>query len=238
MAVLAPDDEVAVAVGDAIRAGDVVLLGQLLARNPGLATARIGSAEPDGETRSLLHVATDWPGHFPNVVATIEALVGAGADVDARFTGRHEETPLHWAASTDDIAALDALLDAGADIEAAGSVIDGTTALMDAVAFAQWHAARRLVERGAVPTPWQASALGLVEPIDAFLSADPAPRSEEVNSMLWAACHGGQLDVVRMLVAAGGAVDWVAPWDGTTPLDAARRSEASDVVQWLQEPRG
>lgn len=143
MAVLAPDDGVAVAVGDAIRAGEVLLLGQLLARNPGLATAHIGSAEPGGETRSLLHVATDWPGHFPNVVATIEALVAAGADVDAPFVGPHSEHPLHWAASTDDVAALDALLDAGADIEAAGSVIDGTTALMDAVAFGQWRAADR-----------------------------------------------------------------------------------------------
>jgi len=60
----------------------------------------------------LLHVATDWPGHFPHVSASIAALVEAGADVNARFHGPHEETPLHWAASSADVAALDALLDA------------------------------------------------------------------------------------------------------------------------------
>ncbi len=36
-------------------------------------------------TRSLLHVATDWPGHFPNVASTIATLVEAGADDAAAF---------------------------------------------------------------------------------------------------------------------------------------------------------
>ena len=92
-------------------------------------------------SRTLLHAATDWPGHFPNNPATVRALVAAGADVDARFTGPHRETPLHWAASSDDVEVLDALLDAGADIEADGAVIAGGTPLTDAVAFGQWAAA-------------------------------------------------------------------------------------------------
>ena len=91
---------------------------------PGLAVARVGN---DRESRTLLHVATDWPGHFPNGAATVAALVRAGADVNARFVGAHCETPLHWAASSDDVEILDALLDAGADIDADGAVIaDGT----------------------------------------------------------------------------------------------------------------
>jgi hypothetical protein len=60
-------------------------------------------------TRSLLHVATDWPGHYPNGAATVTALVEAGGDVHARLTGPHTETPLHWAASSDDVDVLDAL---------------------------------------------------------------------------------------------------------------------------------
>ena len=63
----------------------------------------------------------------------------AGADVNARFTGPHTETPLHWAASSDDVEALDALLDAGADIEGDGAVIGGGTPIADAVAFGQWN---------------------------------------------------------------------------------------------------
>ena len=73
-------------------------------------------------------------------------------EVDARFGGGgHDETPLHWAASSDDVEVLDALLDAGADIEAPGGVIGGGTPLADARAFGQWRAAHRLVERGARP---------------------------------------------------------------------------------------
>ena len=47
---------------------------------------------------------------------------------------------------------LDALVDAGADVDARGSVIGGGGPLNDAIAFGQWQAARRLVERGARAT--------------------------------------------------------------------------------------
>ncbi|MCF2940031.1 ankyrin repeat domain-containing protein [Paenibacillus alkaliterrae] len=40
--------------------------------------------------------------------------------MNARFNGPHTETPLHWAASSDDLEMLDVLLDAGADIEKHG----------------------------------------------------------------------------------------------------------------------
>ena len=95
----------------------------MLAADPWLATARIGDWDC---YRTLLHAATDWPGHFPNGPAVVERLVAAGADVNAqsRFSS-HTETPLHWAASSDDVAVLDALLDAGADIEASGAVLGG-----------------------------------------------------------------------------------------------------------------
>src|SRR3989442_8768215 len=174
-------EPLAVAVVAAIQSGDLERLQRLLGENPGLATARIGMS------RTLLHVATDWPGHFPNGAATIAALVEAGADVNARFIGLHTETPLHWAASSDDVAVLDALLDAGADIEAPGAVIAGGTPLSDAVAFGQWKAARRLVERGAVAPLREAAALGLMERVEAA-----APSGEDATEAFWYACHGGQ----------------------------------------------
>ena len=156
MGSLPTDDPLAVEAVTAIHTGDVATLRRLLSENPELVTVGlggdVGQLGDGGMTRRLLHVATDWPGHFPNVTATIEALVNAGADVDARFTGPHNETPLHWAASSDDVAALDALLDAGADIEARGAVIGGGTPISDATAFGQWVTARRLLERGASTT--------------------------------------------------------------------------------------
>src|SRR4051794_26672340 len=100
---------------EAIRSGDVAALDLFLSQNPAAVSARI-----DGQ-RTLLHVATDWPGHFPNVRQTIMCLARRGADLNAPFHGRHSETPLHWAASSDDVEALDALVDLGADIESPGS---------------------------------------------------------------------------------------------------------------------
>lgn len=134
-----------------IREGDVAGLKRLLDEHRGLGAAWLVSSASGCEQeqrRSMLHVATDWPGHFHNVARTIDVLVGAGADVNARFLGTHEETPLHWAASSNDLIALDALLDAGADINADNGVIGHGTPLTDAVAFGQWDAARRLVQRG------------------------------------------------------------------------------------------
>ena len=161
----------------AIKLGDPATLNRLLTVDPTLATAR-----PDGH-RTLLHIATDWPGHFPHVRQTISTLIAHGADVNARALGLpHSETPLHWAASSDDVEALDALLDHGADIEALGGLIGGLTPLADAVAFATWRAARRLVERGARPTIWQAAALGLLAEVEAHCHADPAPTPDVITN--------------------------------------------------------
>jgi ankyrin repeat protein len=79
--------------------------------------------------------------------------VAAGADASAPFGGSHAETPLHWAASSDDVGVLDALVAAGADVEAPGSVIDGGSPLSDAVAFGQWRAASRLLEHRSTGQP-------------------------------------------------------------------------------------
>jgi hypothetical protein len=60
------EEPVAVAVVEAIHTGDLPTLKRLLTENPDLALARLGDANPDGMSRTLLHVATDWPGRFPN----------------------------------------------------------------------------------------------------------------------------------------------------------------------------
>jgi uncharacterized protein len=228
---LASDDPIAVAAVEAIHKGNVTELTQLVRDHPELALARITDGKGCG-TRTLLHVVTDWPGHFPNGAASVAVLVAAGADVNARFDNRHTETPLHWAASSDDVEVLDALLDAGADIEADGAVIAGGTPLTDATAFGQWNAARRLLERGAQATMWEAATMGLAAPVEACLSAVPPPSAEEVTRAFWGACHGGQQVTARLLRDRGADINWVG-WDDLTPLDAAARSEAPSVVDWL-----
>jgi ankyrin repeat protein len=215
---------------DAIRVGDIESLNRLLSENPALAKFRV---KGNGGERTLLHVATDWPGHFPNVRASVETLIAHGANVNAPFHGRHSERPLHWAASSDDVDALDALLDHNADIEAPGAVIGGGTPLADAVAFGQWRAARRLLERGARTTIWQAAALGLMGRVEECFAGDPVPTPHEITNAFWSACHGGQLPSAEYLLDRNAELNWVG-YDGLTALDAASRSRARDLVDWLR----
>lgn len=233
---LRDDEPLAVATVEAIRSGDLEKLNHLLTERPDLIGARIesGRKECGGRwtARSLLHVATDWPGHFPNNVSIVAALISRGADVNAPFIGPHKETPLHWAASSDDVEVIDALLDHGADIEAPGSVIDGGTALADAVAFGQWRAARRLLERGARTLLWQAAALGLVDRMRQHFFGDTAPGSAGITRAFWCACHGGQREAAEYLLKRGADINWIG-YDGLTPLDAAARTGAEDLVHWL-----
>ena len=241
MLTLGTDDPLAVAVVAAIHTGDVESLRRLLDEHPGLASVRLGRTAGGGDcgmTRSLLHVATDWPGHYPNGATIVSLLVEAGADVNARFTGPHNETPLHWAASSDDVDVLDALLDAGADIEAPGAVIAGGTPLSDAVAFGQWNVARRLVERGAATTLREAAALGLMERVEARWNGHDSPPPKETTHAFWYACHGGQQVSAEYLLHQGADLNWVSSWDKLTPLDAARRGGADELVAWLRSQGG
>jgi hypothetical protein len=228
------EDPLAVAAVEAVHSGDLPTLRRLLSEHPDLATARLGDDDPDGMSRTLLHVATDWPGHFPNGAATVALLVEAGADVNARFHGPHAETPMHWAASSDDVEVLDALLDAGADIEATGGVIAGGTPLTDARAFGQWRAAHRLVERGAQTTLQDVATLGLMDRLEEYFTAETPPGPDEIDQAFWGACHGGQRGSAEYLLDRGADVNWIPPWEQLTPLDAAQRSDAAELVEWLR----
>jgi hypothetical protein len=240
------EDPTARAVVTAIQTGDVPTLKRLLAQHRNLATARVDCRDGcDAQSRSLLHIATDWPGHYPNGPAVVATLVQAGADVNARFVGSHAETPLHWAASSNDVPVLDALIDAGADIEADGAVIGGGSPLADARGFGQWDAAQRLVERGARTTLTDAATLGLIERVEAHFRNGDMPTREAITRAFWGACHGGQRRVAEYLLARGAEINWMGH-GGMTPLDVLRREDAerlvgrtaaADVVSWL-EARG
>jgi uncharacterized protein len=213
----------------ALMRGDVGQLRALLAADPGLATSLINARTP-------LHLFAGAPGHRPNPAGVVSALAEAGADLNAHATGTwHHETPLHWAASNDDVGLIDALLDAGADIEHPGSSISGGPAADSALGYRQWQALRRLHERGAALNLSRAAALGLLPVVTGLAVATPPPDGEELATAFWNACRAGQLETARYLAGRGADINWRAPWSGQTPLAAARDSRERAVVAWLTE---
>jgi uncharacterized protein len=211
----------------ALARGDAARLRALLETDPGLATSLINSRTP-------LHLFADAPGHRPNAAGVVSALVEAGADLDAHAVGMwHHETPLHWAASNDDVDLIDALLDAGADIEHPGSSISGGPPAESALGYAQYQALRRLYERGATMSLSRVAALGLMPLVTALATATPPPDGEQLAMAFWNACRAGQLEAARYLADHGADIDWHTPWSGETALDAARDRHERAVVAWL-----
>lgn len=229
----------AVEVTAAVQRGQADRLQRLIDKHPGLARARIVKDGECAGSRTLLHLFADWPGHRRNPREIVTVLAEAGADLDAPVNdpdGR-DETPLHWAASNDDLELADALLDAGANIEAPGSVIGGLGPIANAAVFGGVRVGLRLVERGARTNIYQAAALGLTDRVQAELAAEPSPDPERITAAFWAACGGGHQDIAALLLAAGADINWVG-WGDQTPLDAALAADKVELATWLQANGG
>ena len=229
---LPADDPLVLTFVDVVQRGDVDALGALLAEHAALATERFGD---EAMSRAALHVATDWPGNFPRVGETIAVLVAAGAEVNARFAGPHRETPLHWAASSDDVAAIDALVAAGADLEADGGVLTGGPPLDDAIVFSQYAAAHRLVAHGATTTFWHDAPLGAADRVRAALASRTADDigAAEITNAAWHAARAGRLETLEPLVDAGADLTAVL-WEDRTILDAGVVGGDDAVVRFLR----
>jgi uncharacterized protein len=233
---LSAKDPLAGRLTAAIETGSVDELARLLEEHSGLANAQIAGRR--GRWHTPLHVATHWPGYYPNGPAIVRLLLAAGADPNAPSAEGSSETPLHWAASTDDVDVAAVLIDAGADIEAPGASITGGSPLNNAVAYGCWHVARLLVERGAVvDSLWHAAALGMPERVEELLRLDRPPQ-EDIDEAFWQACHGGQLRMAQLLLASGANINASPDYgEGQTPLDIAGRMDErrARLVGWLNE---
>ena len=81
-----------------------------------------------------------------------------------------------------------------------------------------------------------------VEVLDALLDAGAEidaggaviARGTPLQDAFWYACHGGRHATAEPRLEAGADINWAAPWDGLTPLDAALRSGADELGSWLR----
>jgi ankyrin repeat protein len=234
---LAASDPLVVRLTAAVHSGELGDLRALLDEQPELVHARIMGRKP-GSWRTPLHLVTDWPGYFANGPAVVGLLIEAGADPSARCEVGPSETPLHWAASSDDLEVAAALIDGGADIEAPGASSAGGGPLDNAVGYGCWHVARLLVERGArVDSLWEAAALGLVERVEELLAADPPTTQGDLDEAFYQACHGGQLRMAALLLSRGADVNAKPGYSNGTPLDIAGGPDTrrGQLVTWLRE---
>lgn len=231
------DDQAAVELRLAVHAGDVETIQRLLHSDPTLASAHLLARR--GGSGTVLHLVTDWPGYFPNGPEIARLLIDAGADPNALTTsqgtepGPGSETPLHYAASSDDVDVAEALIDGGADIEVPGGSIG--TPLDNAVGYGCWHVARLLVTRGArVDKAWHAAALGMLGRLDTILGSDPPAK--EVSQAFWHACMGGQRRAAEYLLSRGADLSWEPDYAHRTALDAADglSTRQENVVSWLR----
>jgi len=236
-ATLPDDDSRVVELVAAVRSGEVGVLRQLLSENPELATARLGGR---GGTKTALHVVTDWPGYFPNGPDIVKVLIDAGADPNALTTARDQETPgpgsetpLHYAASSDDVDVAAALIDAGADLETPDGSIG--TPLDNAVGYGCWNVARLLVARGArVEKLWHAAAIGMLDRLEELLA--PGLDPETISKGFWHACAAGQRRAAERLLTAGADLNWEPGYAHGTALDAAAGlgTQRENVIEWLR----
>jgi ankyrin repeat protein len=221
----------------AVRGGDIDRVRLLLSNNPDLAQARF---EGRGGTSTVLHFVTDWPGYFPNGPDIVKLLIDASADPNALTTGGGSETagpgsetPLHYAASSDDVDVAAALIDGGADLETPDGSIG--TPLDNAVGYACWHVARLLVTRGArVEKVWHAGALGMLDRLDDLLVPEIDP--EQISQGFWHACAAGQRRAAERLLSAGADLNWEPDYAHGTALDAATGlgTRQNNVIEWLR----
>lgn len=223
-----PNADAAVA---AIRSGDVAALTEVLTGAPDLARRPV----PGHQGRTLLHIATDWPGYLPSGPEVVRVLIGHGADPNHRGgNGKDGETPLHWVASSDDVDVARALLDGGADAEAPDGSIG--TPLDNAIGYGCWHVAELLATTGArVDKLWHAAALGRLDRLEALLAS--SPEKDQISQAFWHACAAYQRRAAQRLLDAGADLNWTPDYAEGSPLDAAsdQSTRQQNVIQWLQE---
>ena len=209
-----------------LRLGDLAALRRALDARPSLTRERV----PGYGGRTLLHIVADWPGYTPRGPQVARLLIERGADPNLRSDDdEHGESPLHWAASNDDLDVARALLDGGADMELPGGSIG--TPLDNAIGYGCWHVAELLARRGAVSRscgmrpPWVASTFWKV----CWRARQSQARSRRRSGTL---APRPSAEPAERLLEAGADIDWTPDYADGTPLDVATDLSPGNRTSW------
>jgi len=159
-------------------------------------------------------------------VVVLEALLGAGADVESK--NADGQTALMVVARTSNVAAAELLIKHGADVNGREER-KGQTVLMWATAESQPAMVKVLLSHGA-----DANARSTVYDWDRRVTAEPRMKnmpSGGFTPLLFAA-RQGCLDCAKELVGAGAKVDMTDP-DGITPLLSSLLNAHFDTAKYL-----
>ncbi|MEZ5417215.1 MAG: ankyrin repeat domain-containing protein [Vicinamibacterales bacterium] len=240
--------------GDAVRRGDHATVQRMLARDPGLAMAKVYPQgwEPWRSSTGGRYTESRWDGRYVlhDVVARggdtamLEALADAGADLGIRLEGR---TLLHMAVSEANTGAAAWLLDHGAAIDVANScgapcAQRGQTPLHEAAAKGHMETLEFLLTRDAAVDSKAASGR---TPLHMAAAADSVDAA-------WVLCRYGAdtsmtddagktpRDVIAITPLPEGQKDaidygpgamaaWLAPGGGCETLAARARERGTGV---------
>lgn len=226
---------------DAVVAGDITVLTQLLREDPKLIRAR----STRSHRSTLLHYVgangvEDFRQKTPtNAVEVARILLNAGAEVDADngdYGGRGTAlglvaTSVHPARMGLQIALLETLLDAGASPD---GLPGGWNPVIAALHNGRGFAAEFLAARGARLDLEGAAGVGRLDAVESFFDTNghlkpPATQVQMEDGFLWA-CEYGHIGVVEFLLQNG--LD-VATKRGCTGLHWAAFNAHVEMVKLL-----
>jgi len=194
------------------------ILKQLLEAGADPNAATTEGKDAEHERMTALMAAAD-----AGSAESVQLLLAAGAKVAPRaLTGA---TALHYAARSGNIGTVEAILRAGADVNVTTIAQHGGSAGRSAL-----HEA---VDRG------NTKAVAALIKAKANVNQAMTGKAYAGFTPLRAAAHSGNLDIVKLLLAAGAdpnAVttgNFVGDWAGYTPLHAAVKQKHTKVVQAL-----
>lgn len=163
----------------------------------------------------------------------VAQTLGEASD-DVRARGPSGVTLLHVAAELDDVTLAELLLDRGAEMEAEASW--GHTPFQWAAQLGSARVGRLLLDRGAERHGlWSAAALGDLEDVRRYLGEvlrGNIPAGTTVSDAFHIACRNGHLEVAKLLLSSGAAVD-AGGYFGASALHWASIGGHDDVALWL-----